>query len=201
MNHWREQSGPDQQRHALRTEIETELAWLQSHPKDPERTSRIVEANIRIDAHNRLVADLAERLPRIGRDYGQNPATPAPEPPAEDQRRYGPLRDLVSEALNEARRRGDFDNLPGRGQPLKLRESDPFAGVEGEINGLLREAGFTPEWVELRQQIAAEINWLRSNPPDGDRSRRITGVNELIAKHNRLIPNPSLAFPRVPPNF
>lgn len=66
---------------------------------------------------------------------------------------------------------------------------------------MARVAGFTPEWVTLRRKIAAEVAWLRANPNHPERISRIVEVNSLIAEHNRTIPNPALAFPKLSREF
>lgn len=115
-----------------------------------------------------------------------------------------PIHDMghwLDEIMAEAQRRGDFDNLPGKGQPLRLGDPDPFAGPDAMAYRMLKQAGFVPEWVELRKQIVSEIDWLRENPTSPMRPSRIVEVNILIDKHNRQIPNPSLALPKLPRNF
>lgn len=107
----------------------------------------------------------------------------------------------MEDILTRAAREGQFDHLPGKGKPLSLRDSEPYGGVEADAYQILKNAGFTPEWVELRRQIAAEIAWLRVNPGNPERISRIVEVNILIDKHNRQIPNPSIAFPKVPRDF
>lgn len=107
----------------------------------------------------------------------------------------------MDEILTRAVKQGDFDDLPGHGKPLRLTEQDPFAGPEAEGYRILKEAGFTPEWIELRKQISAEIGWLRANPTHPERISRIVEANILIDKHNRAIPNPSFAYPKLPKEF
>lgn len=111
------------------------------------------------------------------------------------------MADHLDEIIAEARRKGAFDNLPGKGKPLPLGDTDPFAGDDAAGYKLLKEAGFTPEWIELRRQIADEVSLLRAHPADPDRPGRILRINGLIHQHNRKIPNPSLAFPKLPETF
>lgn len=74
---------------------------------------------------------------------------------------------LGERAIREAMARGDFDNLPGRGKPLRL---DPRAGTpEGLVAGILKEANVVPEWIELAGQI------------DAARARLARGVEEARA--------------------
>lgn len=107
----------------------------------------------------------------------------------------------MDDVLREAERRGEFENLQGKGQPLSLQGGDPFGGPEAEVYRYLKEAGVVPEWVELRKQIAEAIAWLRENPNHPERVSRIVEVNLAIDRHNRLVSNLSLAFPKVPKDF
>lgn len=115
--------------------------------------------------------------------------------------REGRLEHWTEAVIKEARDRGGFDHLDGKGRPLRLGEYDPYAGPEADGYRILKEAGFTPEWIALRRQVAQEVAWLRAHPGHPERTSRLVEVNLLIEKHNRLIPNPSLAFPKVPRDF
>lgn len=59
----------------------------------------------------------------------------------------------IDRIIREARERGEFDNLPGRGQPLNLDDNrceDPSWRL---ANHLLKNAGFAPEWIESDCEI------------------------------------------------
>jgi DnaJ family protein C protein 28 len=61
--------------------------------------------------------------------------------------------DLVSKRIEEAMRRGDFDNLPGRGKPLRLQH-DPFVPEEQQMAfKLLQNNDLTPNWIAERKEI------------------------------------------------
>jgi hypothetical protein len=60
--------------------------------------------------------------------------------------------DYVDPAVTEAIRQGAFDDLPGKGKPLKL---DPSR--DAVVNSLLKEAGYKPEWAELLDEADALI--------------------------------------------
>ncbi len=57
--------------------------------------------------------------------------------------------ELIAERkIAEAAAQGEFDNLPGAGQPLDLEE-DPFVPEDQRMaNRILRNAGFVPKEVE-----------------------------------------------------
>jgi len=51
--------------------------------------------------------------------------------------------DLVEELLNEARDRGDFEHLEGKGKPLAL-DQNPYAGDRALAYSLLKNNNFAP---------------------------------------------------------
>lgn len=110
-------------------------------------------------------------------------------------------RHWMEELIKNAEANGDFADLPGKGKPLNLGDSDPLAGPEAQLYRTLKEAGFAPDWVELRKQIVATINWLREHPEDPKRLERITETNVLIGQHNRKVPTPTLTLPKLPTTF
>jgi len=75
----------------------------------------------------------------------------------EDDFRACPIRSWeswVDEAIEEARERGDFDDLPGHGKPLRIETN----AYEPEMNlaySTLKNAGYAPTWMELDREITA----------------------------------------------
>ncbi|MYH80452.1 DUF1992 domain-containing protein [Candidatus Poribacteria bacterium] len=62
----------------------------------------------------------------------------------------------VNKQIEEAMKRGEFANLPGKGKPLKL-DTNPFLTPQARMaNRLLKENGFAPRWVELEKEIKEE---------------------------------------------
>jgi len=62
----------------------------------------------------------------------------------------------VNKQIEEAMKRGEFANLPGKGKPLKL-DTNPFLTPQARMaNRLLKENGFAPRWVELEKEIKQE---------------------------------------------
>lgn len=61
--------------------------------------------------------------------------------------------DLIEKKLQEARERGDFDNLPGAGKPLDLSEN-PFVPPDWQMAyRMLANSGFAPEVVEIDKAL------------------------------------------------
>ncbi len=65
-------------------------------------------------------------------------------------------RDLVEEILGEARENGEFDNLPGKGKPLRLQD-DVYAGDKALAYHLLKNNDMAPPEIERGRQIEAEL--------------------------------------------
>jgi hypothetical protein len=61
---------------------------------------------------------------------------------------------LCEQRIVEAIRQGEFDDLPGAGQPLDLSE-DPMVPEDMRMaNRIMKNAGFTPPAIGLRREVA-----------------------------------------------
>jgi len=152
---------------------------------------------------------------------------PLPKHREEDEAalRERALRRRAEERILEAMAQGAFDNLPGKGRPLDLREN-PFVPPERRLAyKLLKDANFAPDWIELdrevrtaREELAAfqqrHIDWLKRQAPPADGSvpaavldwhrrmraellRRLEHLNRKIDELNLLVPHLSLQRPRL----
>jgi hypothetical protein len=60
---------------------------------------------------------------------------------------------LIDRLIRESMERGEFDDLPGSGEPIDLTEN-PYEKPElRSVHRLLRNAGFAPAWIEERKDI------------------------------------------------
>ncbi|OUM99920.1 MAG: hypothetical protein BAA04_13060 [Firmicutes bacterium ZCTH02-B6] len=134
-------------------------------------------------------------------------------------------RRLAEERIQEAMAQGAFDNLPGKGKPLDLREN-PFTPQELRLAyKLLKDANFAPDWIELDRDVRAareelnafqerHLDWLRRQPLPGDGrapaavldwhrrmraqlARRLEELNRKIDHLNLIVPQLELQRPRV----
>jgi hypothetical protein len=95
------------------------------------------------------------------------------------------LIDKLCEArIAEAVRRGEFENLPGEGKPLKL---DDDALVPKELRAayrLLKNAGYLPPELALRREIS-EIEQLLQMTDDHEACAKISRrLNYLMMRLN-----------------
>ncbi len=84
------------------------------------------------------------------------PETPERKP--EDQS----WADWVEEKIQEAQKKGLFDNLKGQGRPLPSRRN-PFLPQEQQLAyDLLKNSGHTLPWIEEGQEIDQRLNLARA---------------------------------------
>jgi len=67
----------------------------------------------------------------------------------------------IDQQIREAQERGEFDNLPGKGQPLDLTPN-PYAQEQELVYKILKDAGCAPEWIELDKAIRGKLERARS---------------------------------------
>lgn len=68
------------------------------------------------------------------------------------------LEEIIKQAIKE----GKFKDLSGKGQPLDLDEN-PFEDPEQRlVNKILANSGFSPAWIEDRQEIETELERSRN---------------------------------------
>ena len=62
------------------------------------------------------------------------------------------FEDWVHDELDRAIARGEFDNLPLKGKPIKI-ESNPYQPELDLAFGRLKNAGMAPAWIELDREV------------------------------------------------
>jgi DnaJ family protein C protein 28 len=120
----------------------------------------------------------------------------------------------IDDQIQQAMRDGKFDDLPGKGKPLRLEENpheDPGWRLAYHV---LKESGFSLPWIELRQEIEAEIAaarealagawaWRASALENGqpyaqteaEWRRAVSAFKERVEKINRRIFDYNLQVP------
>jgi DnaJ family protein C protein 28 len=121
----------------------------------------------------------------------------------------------IEELLRKAMAEGKFDNLPGKGKPLHLDESNPHADPAWEIAyRMIKESSYSLPWIETIRQIEGEIdaarqdlqcacNWrqaaLSASQPDtyiaAEWERAIEGFKDKLAILNKRIRDYNLEVP------
>ncbi|HZE70673.1 MAG TPA: DnaJ family domain-containing protein [Pyrinomonadaceae bacterium] len=93
------------------------------------------------------------------------------------------LEKLVEKKIREAMEKGEFDNLPGKGEPIDLSEN-PFEDPEMRtVHRLLRNAGFAPAFIEERKSIETELARWRQIL---SRAQKLYGNESRVGEWNRV---------------
>jgi DnaJ family protein C protein 28 len=103
-------------------------------------------------------------FPRRERNPDIPDKSPEGEAEAARQKRRRPITDVrtvADEIIDEAMRDGAFDDLPGKGRPLKLDKS-PY-GAENELaHKLLKDNDYTLPWIADRAEMQTKIEAMRA---------------------------------------
>lgn len=67
------------------------------------------------------------------------------------------MDDLISKQIEEARERGDFDNLPGTGKPLRMNEERMVPPELRLAYRMMREHDVLPDWIAEAKLIEEEL--------------------------------------------
>ena len=98
---------------------------------------------------------------------------------------YGYQR-IVEQRIKEAEERGEFDDLPGRGEPLKLVDD---SGVPEDLRlayKILKNADCLPPELEAKKEIRQMEDLLENIPDEKERYKLIKKINYKIMKLNLM---------------
>ena len=93
---------------------------------------------------------------------------------------------LVENKIREAMEKGEFDNLPGQGQPLDLTA---YFNTPSDLRlgfAMLKGAQFVPPEVELRRELERLQEQLAQCPDEGRRTRLKQQIESQTLKLNLL---------------
>jgi hypothetical protein len=94
------------------------------------------------------------------------PVKPLDDLPEKDRRQRVPLpsewSNVMDELFEQALREGAFDNLPGKGKPLKLSKNPLNPEYELAFQ-LLKDNDYTLPWIAQRNEIVSRTDSLRAD--------------------------------------
>ncbi|MBW2568737.1 MAG: DUF1992 domain-containing protein [Deltaproteobacteria bacterium] len=93
---------------------------------------------------------------------------------------------IVEQRIQQAQKRGEFDNLPGSGKPLVFENN---ANISEELRlayKILKNADFVPPEVELKKEINQTKKLLSGMKETADKYSLIKKLNFLIMKLNSI---------------
>ncbi|PKL75243.1 MAG: DUF1992 domain-containing protein [Candidatus Melainabacteria bacterium HGW-Melainabacteria-1] len=78
----------------------------------------------------------------------------------------------IEQKIREAQSRGEFENLPGSGQPLQFEDQSDVPPESRMAYRLLKNAGYVPEDIQLRKDLYALQALIEETPLTEIDSRR-----------------------------
>jgi len=95
--------------------------------------------------------------------------------------------EMIAEGkIREAMERGEFENLPGKGKPLKLED---YSNVPEDLRicyKVLKNAGFIPEEIELQKEIISLRKFIDCCS-ENEKEELNKKLRELHLRHHLLM--------------
>ncbi|WP_085521123.1 J-domain-containing protein [Tuberibacillus sp. Marseille-P3662] len=94
---------------------------------------------------------------------------------------------LAEERMRHSIDKGDFDHLPGKGQPLP---DDDMSGVPEDLRmgyKILKNAGAVPEEVQLKKDMATLEQLIACTEDDAEKTQLRKQWNQQSIRFNQLI--------------
>ena len=115
----------------------------------------------------------------------------------------GGIQELIERRIREAQERGDFDNLPGKGEPLKLEDDSHVPEELRLAYKILKNANCLPPELALQKEIRQMEDMLSNIPDEKERYRlirkinlRITGLN-MMGRKSPLLEESQLYYDKI----
>jgi hypothetical protein len=93
---------------------------------------------------------------------------------------------IVEERIREAQKNGEFDNLPGRGEPLSLEDESHIPEDLRIAYKILKNADCLPPEILEKKEIYQMEELLASIPDEKERYKLIKKINYRIMKLNMM---------------
>lgn len=96
------------------------------------------------------------------------------------------FQSIVEKRIKEAQERGDFDNLPGQGQPIQLEDDSHIPEDMRLVYKILKNADCIPPELQLRKEIRQMEDMLEGIPDEKEKYRQIKKINYKILQINLM---------------
>ena len=91
---------------------------------------------------------------------------------------------IAEERIREAIERGEFDDLPGKGQPLNLEDDSHLPADLRLAYKILKNADCLPPELELRKEIRTTVDLLAGIQDTQEKYKQMKKLNYLVMKLN-----------------
>jgi len=93
---------------------------------------------------------------------------------------------IIEERIRQAQKKGEFDNLPGAGKPLKFEDNSYITEELRLAYKILKNADCIPPEIELKKEINNMEDLLSKMDDTAEKYRTIKKLNFLIMKLNSI---------------
>lgn len=93
---------------------------------------------------------------------------------------------IVEKKIKEAEERGDFNDLPGKGKPLKFDDDSRLPEDLRIAYKILKNANCLPPELELKKEIKQMEDMLLTIPDEKEKYRLIKKINLKIMQINMM---------------
>ena len=93
---------------------------------------------------------------------------------------------IIEQRIKEAQERGEFDDLPGRGEPLKIEDDSHIPEDLRLAYKVLRNADCLPPELELKKEIRQMEDMLEHIPDEREKYLQIKRINYKIMQLNMM---------------
>ncbi|XP_059133598.1 dnaJ homolog subfamily C member 28 isoform X2 [Peromyscus eremicus] len=99
---------------------------------------------------------------RLQREHFANSITVQDVRQSKERKITQAIERLVEDLIQESMAKGDFDNLSGKGKPLKKFSACSYIDpMTHNLNRILIDNGYQPEWILMQKEIKDTIEQLR----------------------------------------
>ena len=93
---------------------------------------------------------------------------------------------IIEKRIKEAQKKGEFDNLPGVGEPLDMEDDSHIPEDLRLAYKVLKNADCLPPEVELKKEIRQMEDMLENIPDEKEKYRQIKRINHKILQLNMM---------------
>jgi hypothetical protein len=93
---------------------------------------------------------------------------------------------IVEKRIKEAEKKGEFDDLPGQGSPLKIEDDRHIPEDLRLAHKILKNADCLPPEIEEKKEIRQMEDMLANIPDEKEKYKLIKKINYKIMKLNMM---------------
>lgn len=93
---------------------------------------------------------------------------------------------IIEERIRMAQERGDFEDLPGAGKPIRFDDDSHIPEDLRMAYKVMKNADFIPPEIALKKQIQSTQELVASMPDSGEKYRAMRKLNYLVFKLNTM---------------